>query len=221
MDFIHDLKEAFEALALPQNARPMEAYMKNRFPFLGIKTTERRTVFRELLKRHKGEISQHARAISQELWALPQREYHYCAVEVFIEATKKGFDKGDISLFEKMIITSSWWDTVDVIAKYLVGGYLKQFTEMREKVIEKFSSSGNMWLNRTAILFQLGYKKETNAALLFRECDKHKGSKEFFIRKAIGWALREYAKTNPEAVKSFVKMAGLSPLSEREALKNL
>lgn len=221
MDFIHDLKEAFEALALPQNAGPMEAYMKNRFPFLGIKTTERRTVFKELLKRHREEISQNARAVSQELWALPQREYHYCAVEVLIEATKKGFDKSEISLFEKMVITNSWWDTVDVIAKYLAGGYLKQYPERRGQVIGNFSSSENMWLNRTAILFQLGYKKDTDEGLLFRECEKHKGSKEFFIRKAIGWALREYAKTNPEAVKTFVATAGLSPLSEREALKNL
>lgn len=140
---------------------------------------------------------------------------------MLIEATKKGFEENDISIIEKIIITNSWWDTVDVIAKYLVGGYLKQYPQVRETVIGNFSSSDNMWLNRTAILFQLGYKKDTDKVILFRECDKHKGNKEFFIRKAIGWALREYAKANPEAVKVFVKTARLSPLSEREALKNL
>jgi 3-methyladenine DNA glycosylase AlkD len=78
-----------------------------------------------------------------------------------------------------------------------------------------------MWLNRSVLLFQLGYKKETNSRLLFRECDKHRESKEFFIQKAIGWALREYAKTNLEAVKNFVATANLKPLSTRESLKNL
>ena len=90
-----------------------------------------------------------------------------------------------------------------------------------ENVIERFSNSENMWLNRSVILFQLGYKQKTNFDLLKSECEKHKNSNEFFIQKAIGWALREYGKTNPEAVRNFVNSTNLKTLSKKEALKNI
>ena len=96
-----------------------------------------------------------------------------------------------------------------------------QFPEETEKVIEKFSNSENIWLNRSTILFQLDYKQKTNLDLLFALCQRHSNSDEFFIRKAIGWALREYAKTNPSAVIRFVETNNLKPLSKKEALKNI
>jgi 3-methyladenine DNA glycosylase AlkD len=110
---------------------------------------------------------------------------------------------------------------VDTIAKYILGEYLLEFTSETKKTIERFSKSENMWLNRSAILFQLGYKQKTNIEFLFSECIKQAHSKEFFIQKAIGWALREYAKTNPETVKNFVLNNNLKPLSTKEALKNI
>ena len=125
--------------------------------------------------------------------------------------TKK---KEDIQLIEKFIITNSWWDSVDTISKYILGGYLLEFPLETENITERFSNSENMWLNRSAILFQLGYKLKS-------ACEKHKNSNEFFIQKAIGWALREYAKTNPEAVKKYVNNTNLKPLSTKEALKNI
>lgn len=134
---------------------------------------------------------------------------------------KKKFTKEDIGLIEKLLVTHSWWDSVDTIAKYLLGGYLQQYPDGIPGVVAHFSASDNMWLNRAAILFQLGYKSATDEKLLFCECGKRRHSKEFFIQKAIGWALREYAKTDPDAVKAFVAKAGLKPLSTREALKNL
>ena len=94
---------------------------------------------------------------------------------------KKKFIFEDIQLIENLIITNSWWDSVDTIAKYLVGGYLEQFPDETFKVIEHFSNSDNMWLNRSGIIFQLSYKEKTNFDLLKAECDKHKHSKEFFI----------------------------------------
>jgi 3-methyladenine DNA glycosylase AlkD len=120
-----------------------------------------------------------------------------------------------------LIITNSWWDSVDFLAKYLLGNYLLQFPEETDSVILKFSNSENMWLNRSAILFQLGYKEKTNFDVLKSVCEKHKTSTEFFIQKAIGWALREYAKTNPETVRNFVSNFNLKKLSEKEALKNI
>lgn len=221
MEFVDELRQALQVLALPENAAPMAAYMKDKFTFLGVRTTERRAVFRELTKKYKPEIDARSRDIARQLFQMQEREFHYCAVEVLMLAAKNGFTIEDIVLFEWMATTHSWWDTVDFIAKYLVGGYLEQFPEKTDDVISHFSTSGNMWLIRTSILCQLGYKDTTNALLLYQLCNAHKGSKEFFIRKAIGWALREYAKTDPEAVRKYVATADLAPLSAREALKNL
>lgn len=103
----------------------------------------------------------------------------------------------------------------------MLGQYLVEFPDAIDTTIDKFSNSDNMWLNRSAILFQLDYKKKTNFELLKTICIQHQSSKEFFIQKAIGWALREYAKTNSEAVKQFVLVNNLKPLSRKEALKNV
>ena len=137
-----------------------------------------------------------------------------------IKNLKNNYIKNDILLIEKLIITNSWWDSVDVVAKFILGEYLMKFPLETDAVISRFSNSDNMWLNRSAILFQLAYKEKTNFDLLKSICEKHKDSSEFFIQKAIGWALREYAKTNLEAVKNYVSSANLKSLSKKEALKN-
>lgn len=221
MSFINELTSVFTQHANAVNAIPMEAYMKGLFKYHGIKTNQRRRLFKEVWNKHKDEVTAHPREIALELYNKTEREYHYCGIEILMNELKKKFVKEDIKLIEKLIITHSWWDSVDVIAKYLLGEYLKQYPAEIPKVISRFSDSDNMWLNRSAILFQLGYKKDTDEALLYSEALKHRESKEFFIQKAIGWALREYGKTNPGSVRKFVESAKLKPLSTREALKNL
>jgi 3-methyladenine DNA glycosylase AlkD len=221
MGFVEELSKSYTANASRENAVSMEKYMKNLFHFHGLKTDLRRSLHKKAFEIHREEVKENAREIALKLYGLQQREYHYSAVEILMKELKSWFRKEDIALIEKLLITHSWWDTVDTISKYLVGGYLQQYPEQIPEVVKHFSGSENMWLNRAAILFQLGYKKMTDEKLLFRECEKHRQSKEFFIQKAIGWALREYAKTNPEAVRAFVAKAGLKPLSTREALKNL
>jgi 3-methyladenine DNA glycosylase AlkD len=221
MDFVTDIRQAFSDNANSDNAAKMAAYMKGNFLFVGIKTGLRRDIQKEILLKHKKEVQAEARNVALQLYNLPQREYHYCAIEILIKELHKKFVPEDIDLIEYLLITHSWWDSVDTIAKYLLGGYLKQYPENTATVIEKFSGSENMWLNRSAIIFQLGYKKDTDAKLLFSLCERHCNLKEFFIQKAIGWALREYGKTNPEAVIHFVNSVRLKPLSTREALKNL
>lgn len=221
MTFIQAIDKAYAENASAQNAVAMEKYMKNLFLYFGIKTDVRRTLIKAAVAAHKDEIKKDAREIALELYRKNEREYHYTAIEILMAGLKKNFVKEDIILVEKLLVTHSWWDSVDTISKYLLGGYLQQFPKEISKVIARFSGSGNMWLNRSAILFQLGYKKETNVALLFSECEKHKASKEFFIQKAIGWVLREYAKTDAQAVINFVNNAHLKPLSTREALKNV
>ncbi|KOS05937.1 hypothetical protein AM493_07735 [Flavobacterium akiainvivens] len=221
MGFIADLEKAYTANANAEYAVAMANYMKGHFSFYGMKTDVRRSLYKQALEANKQEVKDNARELARALYAKTERDYHYSGIEILMKELKKKFRPEDIGLIEHLIVTHSWWDSVDTIAKYLLGGYLQQFPQETEKVIERFSNSGNMWLNRSAIIFQLGYKKETDENLLFSECLKHKQSKEFFIQKAIGWALREYAKVNPHAVKTFVENAGLKPLSTREALKNI
>jgi 3-methyladenine DNA glycosylase AlkD len=221
MSFSNELEKAFNENSNTENAVAMSKYMRTIFPFFGIKTAERRQILKKLWKTNQQEVSQNSRQIALELFQKQQREFHYCAVEILIQELNRKYIKEDIQLIEKLIITNSWWDSVDFLAKYLLGNYLLQFPEETDSVILKFSNSVNMWLNRSAILFQLGYKEKTNFEVLKLVCEKHKMSTEFFIQKAIGWALREYAKTNPEAVRSFVAQTVLMPLSKKEALKNL
>jgi 3-methyladenine DNA glycosylase AlkD len=220
MNFTLALETAFKQNKNPENAFAMAKYMKNNFPFFGIKTEERRRIFKEIWKENKEEVSANARAIALGLYSKPEREFQYCAIEILIKELKGNYKKEDIHLIEKLLINNSWWDSVDTIAKYILGQYLTEFQLETKKVIERFSTAENMWLNRSVILFQLGYKQKTSADLLFSECLKHSHSKEFFIQKAIGWALREYAKSNPEDVQEFVKTNTLKPLSKKEALKN-
>ncbi|MFV7235695.1 DNA alkylation repair protein [Flavobacterium sp. ZB4R12] len=221
MNFITALENAFAANKNPENAFAMAKYMKNNFPFFGIKTEERRRIFAAIWKENKQEVAANARQIALSLYSKQEREFHYCAIEILIKELKGNYNLEDIQLIEKLILTNSWWDSVDTIAKYILGEYLLEFPLETKNTLERFSKSENMWLNRSAILFQLNYKQKTNSDFLFSECLKQAHSKEFFIQKAIGWALREYAKPNPEAVKQFVANNNLKPLSKKEALKNI
>ncbi|MFA9191475.1 DNA alkylation repair protein [Flavobacterium sp. FZUC8N2.13] len=221
MSFINALETTFEKNSNPENALAMSKYMKNKFSFYGIKTTQRRDLFKTIWKQNQQEVAENARVIALELFAKEQRELHYCAIEILIKELKGNYKKDDIKIIEKLIITNSWWDSVDTISKYILGQYFLEFPETTENSITKFSNSNTMWLNRSAILFQLGYKKETDFELLKAICIQHQSSTAFFIQKAIGWALREYAKTDSEAVKYYVLVNNLKPLSQKEALKNL
>lgn len=221
MSFILSLETVFKEKSNTENAVAMSKYLRNKFDFFGIKTEERRHLFKSILKENTKEVSENPRTIALELYNKPQRELHYCAIEILISQLKNNYKKEDIELIEKLLITNAWWDSVDTIAKYILGEYLLEFPFETYIVIERFSKSENIWLNRSAILFQLGYKHKTNFEMLKSECNKHKYSNEFFIQKAIGWALREYGKVNPKSVQNFVNTSNLKPLSSKEALKNI
>ncbi|MEL1248765.1 DNA alkylation repair protein [Flavobacterium helocola] len=221
MKFCNELKTHFRKESNRELAVPMENYMKNNFSFLGIKTEKRRAIFKSIYEQNKAEIKSNFRTIAWELFQMKEREFHLTGIDLLVKESKKNFVIEDIKLIEKLIITNSWWDSVDTIAKYLLGGYLQQFPLETLKVIERFSNSKNMWLNRSAILFQLSYKEKTNFEILISECEKHKHSNEFFIQKAIGWALRDYSRFNPSGVTAYVNSTNLKPLSSREALRLL
>jgi 3-methyladenine DNA glycosylase AlkD len=221
MNFIKSLESAFEEKSNPENTFAMAKYMRNHFTFFGIKTEQRRQIFKDIWKENQVEVEKNPREIALKLFSKTERELQYCAIEILIKQLEGNYKKDDILLIEKLLITNSWWDSVDTIAKNILGEYLLEYPLETEKVIGRFSNSENMWLNRSAILFQLGYKGKTNFDLLKSECEKHKKSNEFFIQKAIGWALREYGKTNSQAVRSFVASTDLKNLSKKEALKNI
>ena len=221
MSFINDLEKDFRQHSNPEMAAPMEAYMKNKFSFLGIKTEMRRALLNKHWKAHKDEVKTNYRAITWELFQMKEREFHQCAIDILTKEIKKNYQIDDIVLIEQFLITNSWWDSVDTLAKYVLGNYLLQYPSEIYKTVERFSNSSNMWLNRSALLFQLSYKDKTDFELLQSLCEQHKESKEFFIQKAIGWVLRDYSRYNPIGVKNYVAIAKLKPLSEREALRLL
>ncbi len=220
MAFIPALETIFKEIQNQENAFAMSKYMKNNFSFFGIKTEERRHHFKAILKENQIEVAANARSIVLLLLKKPEREFHYCAIEIAIKELRGNYKKEDIQFIEQLITTHSWWDSVDTLAKYVLGAYLMAFPAEIDAVIHRLSHSENMWLNRSALLFQLGYKEKTDFNLLQKICEEHQTSKAFFIQKAIGWALREYAKTNPDLVRDFVLTSNLKPLSKKEALKN-
>ena len=221
MGFIETLTEAYQQHSDPVNAEQMKAYMKNNFEFYGIKAGLRRELMKTAAKEHILEIRDTIRTLAFDLYDLPQRELHMCAMELFEKHLRNSHKKEDIHLIEKLITTNSWWDSVDFIAKNILGQYLRLHPEEIKTVIHRFSSSDNMWLQRSSIIFQLGYKEKTDKDLLFKQCLLHCESKEFFIQKAIGWALREYGSYNPKAVLEFATTSNLKPLSKREAIRKL
>ncbi len=222
MKFVSTLIKKFESQANAEEARAMEAYMQDLFSFYGVKAPARKVILKETINEFKNDLTNdNVIKIANTLYQNLHRELHYCAVELVDRFLKKKYNKNNINFIEKLITTNSWWDSVDFIAKHILGNYLLQYPDQITPVIAAFSSSKNMWLNRSAILFQLGYKEKTDSKLLFKLCREHKSSDEFFIKKAIGWALREYSKVNPERIKEFVLKTDLKSLSRKEALKRI
>jgi len=214
---LNELIKVFYANRNDAEAERMSAYMKYNFPFLGIKKPKRADLEKEFRK-------QFIRAekidwnIIFDLWGLPEREFQYLAVNLLISSGKK-LQKADIKKTERLIITKSWWDTVDAIAVNTAGEICRKYPDLKEDVMLKWSKSDNMWIARTAILFQLKYKEKTDTRLLKKIIADNTGSSEFFINKAIGWILRQYSKTNPEWVKEYIRQNQLHPLSVREGSK--
>ncbi len=218
LPYNRDLKKVFLANASEVNAKPMEKYMREQFDFFGLPSTQRRAISKEFMNSRPLPEGDEMRKIVRELWSLPEREFQYFGMELFMKLNKQWNEK-ERALIEELIVIKSWWDTVDYIASHIAGDYFKKFPDQIEKVTGKWNHSKNIWLQRTSLLFQLKYKKQTDFNLLSRYIEQLSDSKEFFIQKAIGWILREYSKTDPVTVKIFLKEHTLAPLSKREAMK--
>lgn len=216
--FTEKLLKVFEANKNADNAVGMAKYMKDKFQFFGIKTPERKKLVQELIKQNGFPKEEELEQIILDLWADPNRECQYVAVSLLEKAIKRNYKLDYISISEKLITDKSWWDTVDGLAGWVVGSKLKNHPNELE-ITERWMKSGNIWLQRTCLLFQLKYKEETDTELLSSFIERLKNSDEFFIQKAIGWILREYSKSNKEFVINFIEKNDLANLSKREGLK--
>ena len=216
--YLISLKSLFEQHADPTQAGPMAAYMRNQFPYLGIKMPQSALLLKSFYNEHGLPALTELDPILRGLWALPEREFQYVAVGLLGKLEKK-LDADFIKTLEYLLITKSWWDTVDTVAGGTVGHHFQRYPTLLDKYLPRWRNSENIWLRRTTILFQLGYKKDTNFPLLCAIIQDNLGSKEFFINKAIGWALRQYSRIDAQAVRAFVAQTALHPLSAREALK--
>lgn len=220
MSYFSPLIKSLESNSNSDNAEQMTAYMKNHFSFYGIKSQQRKELQKQFTKEYgRPEIPRTEHEI-KTIWGNCNRELNYIIIDL-LRPKKYWNDEDSIDLAEWMIINKSWWDTVDIIATNLVGEYFRQHPEKIEYYNAKWINSDNLWLIRTAIIFQLKYKDKTDFELLKQNIRLHSHSKEFFIKKAIGWALREHSKLNPAEVIHFIDTNKLQPLSYKEATKYL
>jgi 3-methyladenine DNA glycosylase AlkD len=209
----------------PEQAAPMQAYMKSAMPYLGIQTPELRGICKRVFEEHPIETAGLWRDTCLQIWREAQfREERYAAIGLTGFRLYRSFQTMDtLSMYEEMIVTGAWWDFVDSIASKSLGGLLTSYPRRMRSTMLKWSRCGNLWKRRSAIICQLGFKGETNLDLLYACIEPSLSSKEFFLQKAIGWALRQYAWTDPREVARYVREHHdeLSALSKREALKNI
>jgi 3-methyladenine DNA glycosylase AlkD len=218
MSFISAIRDAFYSLENVENAHWMRQYMRNKYLFIGIKKPEQALVFKDIYKKYGKAEDWYE--VSSELFAMPEREFQYVAMEYLLKA-KKSWDARVPLLVHRWVDENSWWDVVDVLGPKVLGLYFQRFPQELSEWISIWMKSPNFWHQRLCLLFQLGYKKQTDLTRLSTIILSLNTSKEFFIQKAIGWSLRQYARTDPEWVLNFVDHHPLMPLSKREALKHL
>jgi 3-methyladenine DNA glycosylase AlkD len=216
-NYLNALIESFERNRNAETAAAQQRYMRNLFPFLGIKTPLKNQIIKEHFYTFHKPKKENINDYVKFLWNLPEREYVYAAFSI-LENKRKKLDESDLDLLEMMISTKSWWDSVDGCIHF-TGPFFKQHPHLTESVTERWVQSDNIWFQRSALLFQLQYAKTTNFDLLSKYIHKLSKSDEFFIRKAIGWSLRQYSKYEPEIVEDFVDTYPLKNLSKKEALK--
>ena len=230
-ELIAAVTTSYRGAADAERAAAQRAYMRDQFAYLGIATPERRRLSRDVLKGSslkgssvKGSsrpTTADCAALALRCWQLPEREFRYFAID-YLVANVKHCESSLLTTLRALITTDSWWDTIDPLATRVVGPLVAADSSL-PATMDAWVRDENLWIARTAILHQLHYKAGTDEKRLFEYCALQAGHQDFFIRKAIGWALREYAYTAPEAVRAFLdrERGRLSPLSVREAAKHL
>lgn len=216
------VESALEDAADPIKAPQMQAYMKTEMPFYGVQKAGRSTIQRQLVREYQPESAEDYEMLVGALWALPHREEKYLAIGV-ARHFKTFIIPDRLPLYRRLIVEGAWWDLVDEVATKLIRHLVVSHPEVTWPAVDPWIDDDDMWLRRTSIICQVGANEHTDPDRLFRFCSARMHEKEFFIRKAIGWALREYAKTDPRAVAEFINanIESLSGLSYREGSKHI
>lgn len=216
------VSEQLRARADPAKAVEMAAYMKTQMPFYGVQKPYRVPILRSLKKDFLPSSIEEYQDTVSALWKQKHREEKYCAIN-YATLFPQYVVFESLPLYEEMIRTGAWWDFVDPLAVDLVGDVLLANRKRMSPVIRKWSKDSDFWIRRASLLSHLHHKHETDEELLYESCLLLADETEFFIRKGMGWALREYSKTNQKSVRSFVKKNKnrLSSLTIKEASKYL
>lgn len=213
--------DRMQAARDPVRAVGMRAYMRDQFDYFGLPAPALRALERAALAGLPAPGDDDLRAVALACWERPEREFQYVACDylrIHLAVPGPAF----LDVIRTLITTKSWWDTIDPLATRVVGGLVRRHPTLVADM-DAWSGDDNMWLVRTAILHQMHYAAATDTDRLFGYCTRQAGHRDFFVRKAIGWALRQYAYTDPDAVRRYVadNRDRLSPLSVREASKHL
>ncbi len=222
---VRDVRRALREAGDPEKAPLMQAYMKSAMPYRGVTAPIQKRLWRELFAAHPLASHDEWQAVALALWRDAKfREERYAAIAlVDAVAYKRYLAVQDVPMLEEMIVTGAWWDLVDALATHPLGDVLRQEPRRMKRLMRTWAKKPDMWTRRAAILSQIRFKNDTDIPLLYDCIEPNLADREFFIRKAIGWALRQLAWSNPREVRRYVKAnrARLSPLSVREALRNI
>lgn len=214
------LRGAFEPAADPDRATGAAAYMRHQFGFLGVSTPVRRRLAREALRGLPGPSEPQLAAAARALWAQPEREFQHAGCD-YLRAHVGVAGPSFVPVLRELVTNKAWWDTVDVLAAHTAGPLVRQHPEV-VATMDAWAGDEDLWVARTALLHQLTYKDATDERRLFDYCRLRAAERDFFIRKAIGWALRQYSAVAPDAVAAFVaETPALSALSVREAMRGV
>lgn len=221
-DLIAYVKGAYASLANAEKAKTMAAYMKTDMPFLGIQKPDRLPVYKQIKMQFKPNNRQQYAGCIQALWQQPHREEKYTAL-AYARMFPEFINSEALTLYEQLVREGAWWDFVDDIAIHLIGAVQQKERPHLRPLMDQWIQDKDLWIRRSAIISQIGHKLRTNAEQLFGYCLDCAPEKEFFIAKGIGWSLRDYSYSQPEAVKNFLldNRSALQPLSFREGAKGL
>jgi 3-methyladenine DNA glycosylase AlkD len=219
--FVRAVASALAPLTDAEAAVGMHAYMRGRFHYLGIPTPPRRAAVKLLVRSFTPADAPTLRAAAAALWQMREREYQYIAVDLLARHAS-ALTLTDLPWLLELAQQKSWWDSVDAIVK-VVGKIVRASGVRGKREMDRAIRADNLWVRRIAMLHQLGWRAGTDTVRLFRYADRLAPETEFFIRKAVGWALRDYAWHDWRAVEKYLAAAQdrLSPLTYREASKNI
>lgn len=223
---IKEVRERLSEAGDPERAKGARAYMKSEMPYFGVRAPSQREIYKEVFRRHPLGSFEEWRDTALTLWRKAKyREERYAAIELTGWRSYRGYQTLEaLTVYEEMIVDGAWWDYVDAVAIHRVGKFLlADYPGPMKKTLRSWSRSDDLWKRRSSIISQVALKDRTDLKFLYDCIERNADDKEFFIRKAIGWALRSYAWVDPREIERYVKGMGerLSGLSRREALKNV